>query len=64
MDDYINLGRMRESIENELMTLVHDLVPVEYEGMLPLLTYHMGWNGDGAGPDAQGKRIRPLLVLL
>ncbi len=29
-----------------------------------MLTYHMGWNGEGAGPEAQGKRIRPLLVLL
>ena len=32
--------------------------------MLPLLTYHMGWEGEGAGSDAQGKRIRPILVLL
>jgi geranylgeranyl diphosphate synthase type I len=24
----------------------------------------MGWEGEGAGPDAAGKRIRPLLVLL
>jgi len=24
----------------------------------------MGWEGDGAGPEARGKRIRPLLVLL
>jgi len=29
-----------------------------------MLTYHMGWTGDGAGPEATGKRIRPLLVLL
>jgi geranylgeranyl diphosphate synthase type I len=29
-----------------------------------MLAYHMGWEGEGAGPDAQGKRIRPLLVLL
>ncbi|MBM3151018.1 MAG: polyprenyl synthetase family protein [Chloroflexi bacterium] len=29
-----------------------------------MLTYHMGWSGEGAGPEAQGKRIRPLLVLL
>jgi geranylgeranyl diphosphate synthase type I len=29
-----------------------------------MLTYHMGWTGEGAGPDATGKRIRPLLVLL
>lgn len=29
-----------------------------------MLTYHMGWTGEGFGPEAQGKRIRPLLVLL
>jgi geranylgeranyl diphosphate synthase type I len=29
-----------------------------------MLTYHMGWSGEGAGPEATGKRIRPLLVLL
>lgn len=29
-----------------------------------MLTYHMGWTGEGAGPAATGKRIRPLLVLL
>jgi geranylgeranyl diphosphate synthase type I len=29
-----------------------------------MLAYQMGWEGPGAGPDAQGKRIRPLLVLL
>jgi geranylgeranyl diphosphate synthase type I len=29
-----------------------------------MLTYHMGWTGEGAGPEATGKRIRPLLVLL
>jgi geranylgeranyl diphosphate synthase type I len=29
-----------------------------------MLTYHMGWSGEGAGPEATGKRIRPLMVLL
>jgi geranylgeranyl diphosphate synthase type I len=29
-----------------------------------MLDYHMGWEGEGAGTEAQGKRIRPLLVLL
>lgn len=29
-----------------------------------MIAYHMGWEGEGAGPKAQGKRIRPLLVLL
>ncbi|MCF6277381.1 MAG: polyprenyl synthetase family protein [Anaerolineales bacterium] len=29
-----------------------------------MLTYHMGWTGEGAGPTTTGKRIRPLMVLL
>jgi geranylgeranyl diphosphate synthase type I len=29
-----------------------------------MLTYHMGWEGEGAGIEARGKRIRPALVLL
>jgi geranylgeranyl diphosphate synthase type I len=29
-----------------------------------MLCYHLGWEGEGAGSDAQGKRIRSLLVLL
>jgi geranylgeranyl diphosphate synthase type I len=29
-----------------------------------MLAYHLGWEGEGAGEEARGKRIRPLLVLL
>jgi geranylgeranyl diphosphate synthase type I len=29
-----------------------------------MLTYHMGWTGEGAGAGATGKRIRPILLLL
>lgn len=29
-----------------------------------MMAYHMGWEGDRSGPEARGKRIRPLLVLL
>lgn len=29
-----------------------------------MIAYAMGWEGEGAGPATQGKRIRPLLVLL
>ncbi len=60
----INQQQLREAIEDELKTLVHNLIPPEYEGMLPLLTYHMGWEGEEAGAEAQGKRIRPILVLM
>jgi geranylgeranyl diphosphate synthase, type I len=29
-----------------------------------MVAYQMGWEGPGAGPEVQGKRIRPFLVLL
>lgn len=29
-----------------------------------MLTYHMGWTGEGAGPEAAGKRLRPLILCL
>lgn len=32
--------------------------------LLAMLRYHMGWEGEGAGPKASGKRVRPTLVLL
>ena len=33
----------------------------EYRNML---AYHLGWEGEGAGPEARGKRVRPIIVLL
>ncbi len=63
-EEIINQQQLREAIEDELKTLVHKLIPPEYAGMLPLLTYHMGWEDEGAGTEAQGKRIRPILVLM
>lgn len=29
-----------------------------------MITYHMGWTGEGAGTGARGKRLRPLILLL
>jgi geranylgeranyl diphosphate synthase, type I len=54
------------AVESELQQIVNEHVPA-YNTSLELhsmLAYHMGWEGPGAGPEAQGKRIRPLLVLL
>ncbi len=34
------------------------------QGLYTMLAYHLGWEGEGAGPEARGKRIRPLLALL
>ncbi len=34
------------------------------ESMRHMLTYHMGWEGEGAGPMATGKRIRPVIGII
>jgi geranylgeranyl diphosphate synthase type I len=52
------------AIETELRRQVSRLDTPQTQTYHEMLTYHMGWTGEGAGPDATGKRIRPLLVLL
>ena len=51
-------------IELELQRQVARLDQPRTQHFHEMLTYHMGWTGEGAGPEATGKRIRPLLVLL
>jgi geranylgeranyl diphosphate synthase type I len=55
---------MRPAVEVELKETIDLLVEDQYAGLRSMLAYHLGWEGEGAGPDAQGKRIRPLLALL
>ena len=62
LQDYIQV--MRPAIEDELRQFVLQSLPADYPELRQMLNYHMGWEGEGAGPEAQGKRIRPLLVLL
>ena len=52
------------AIEAELQKQVSRLDAPRTKPFHEMLTYHMGWTGDGPGPEATGKRIRPLLVLL
>jgi geranylgeranyl diphosphate synthase type I len=55
---------MLPAIENELECRVQ-LNDEEGLGKLnTMLRYHLGWEGPGAGSEAQGKRIRPMLTLL
>jgi len=51
-------------VEQELQKQVSRLDASRTKHFYEMLTYHMGWTGDDAGPDAAGKRIRPLMVLL
>lgn len=55
---------MLDAIETELKRQVTRLDAPRTKIFHEMLTYHMGWTGEGAGPLATGKRIRPLLVLL
>jgi geranylgeranyl diphosphate synthase, type I len=55
---------MLPSIESELQRVISRLDEPHTRPFYEMLTYHMGWSGTNAGPEAAGKRIRPLLVLL
>ena len=55
---------MFESIEIELKRQAARLEQPRTKPFHEMLTYHMGWTGEGAGTIAAGKRIRPLLCLL
>ena len=52
------------SIELELQKQVSRLDQPRTKHFHEMLTYHMGWTGEGAGSEATGKRVRPLMVLL
>ncbi len=55
---------MLPSIEVELKNAVDSSNIPALADFHNMMAYHMGWEGEGAGPGATGKRIRPLLVLL
>lgn len=55
---------MLPAIEQVLMAEVELSGGKGTEELRAMLRYHLGWEGEGAGLKAQGKRIRPLMVLL
>lgn len=55
---------MLQAVEEELQQVVARANGPGLAELHHMLAYHLGWEGDGAGPEARGKRIRPLLVLL
>jgi len=52
------------AIEEELQQVLTLAYKPDLHEMNYMLRYHMGWEGEGAGPEACGKRLRPQLVLL
>lgn len=55
---------MLPAVETELRSIVAQHLPGRVAELREMMSYHLGWTGEGAGKEAQGKRIRPLLVLL
>jgi len=60
----MDIKTLLSSIEWELQKQVSRLNQTRTKPFHDMLAYHMGWTGEGAGPEATGKRIRPLMVLL
>ncbi|HEX6304724.1 MAG TPA: polyprenyl synthetase family protein [Anaerolineales bacterium] len=56
--------RYRQAIESELRQVLAQVNGQDFEGLHHILAYHLGWEGEAAGAEAGGKRIRPLLLLL
>jgi len=53
------------AIEKALQDSIAGFFPDKrYENLRHMMAYHLGWEGDGRGLAAQGKRIRPQVVLL
>ena len=52
------------AIEGELKRQVARLDEPRTKPFHDMVAYHMGWTGEGAGPAATGKRIRPMMLLL
>jgi len=62
LNKYIEI--MIPAIESELQRQIVRLDEPRTRTFYEMLTYHMGWTGEGSGPEATGKRVRPLFVLL
>ena len=60
----MDITKFLAAIEAELQRQVSRLDEPHTHPFRDMLSYHMGWTGEGAGPDATGKRIRPLMLLL
>lgn len=55
---------MLPEIEGELQRVVSLSNRPPCAELYHMMAYHLGWEGELAGPAARGKRVRPLLVLL
>ncbi len=58
------MDRLLPAVETEMQEVVALAGGERLDGFRAMMAYHLGWEGEGAGPSARGKRVRPLLVLL
>ena len=52
------------AIEEELRQAILQSNGPTLEEYRTMLAYHLGWEGEGVGPETRGKRVRPTIVLL
>ncbi len=55
---------MLAAVEDTMQRAVGRVNTPGYAALHHWLAYHLGWEGEGAGPEARGKRLRPLMTLL
>jgi len=55
---------MQPAIDADLRQRIVDPRLKVFSNLSELMRYQLGWTGVGSGPEAQGKRLRPLLVTL
>jgi geranylgeranyl diphosphate synthase type I len=58
------INDMQIAVEKELQSQIDRLNEPNTNEFYEMMTYHMGWSGEGLGENTSGKRIRPLLLLL
>ena len=57
-------NQTRPALRNELEAVIHLAGDHATPVLKEMISYQMGWSGEGAGEKAEGKQIRPLLALL
>jgi geranylgeranyl diphosphate synthase type I len=64
MANNLDPAKLIAEIESELRKSIDSHSETDLGDYYSILAYHLGWEGDGAGPETRGKRIRPLMLLL
>jgi geranylgeranyl diphosphate synthase type I len=54
----------KPTLREELQRVVSTAGEHGSPGLEEMISYQLGWSGENAGPNAEGKAIRPLMVLL